>query len=54
VDTHYVIAAGILTMLVRVTVFTAPFSRVALSNTEMLLPAYAAAYFVNGPSRPSR
>lgn len=45
---HYVIAAGIVAMLVCVIVITAPFSRVALSNTEMLLPAYAAAYFING------
>jgi signal transduction histidine kinase len=40
-------AACVLAILICALILTAPFARVPLSNTEVLLPAYAAAIFVN-------
>lgn len=41
------LAACVLLVLVAALLVTAPFARVPLTNTEVLLPAYAAAVFVN-------
>lgn len=41
------LAVCVLLMLVAALLVTAPFARVPLTNTEVLLPAYAAAVFVN-------
>lgn len=41
------LAVVVLVVLVAALLVTAPFARVSLTNTEVLLPAYAAAVFVN-------
>lgn len=41
------LAASVLVILIGALIITAPFARIPLKNTEILLPAYAAAVFVN-------
>lgn len=41
------LAVGVLLVLVAALLVTAPFARIPLTNTEILLPAYAAAVFVS-------
>src|SRR3546814_15506816 len=41
------LAVGVLLVLVAALLVAAPFARIPLANTEVLLPAYAAAIFVH-------
>jgi hypothetical protein len=45
--TQWRLAVCVLGVLIGALLVTAPFARVPLTNTEVLLPAYAAAVFVN-------